>query len=165
MAKKKRDRPERRTGRPNGRPTRLTKQRRDDALVLFGSAMPQASIAACIGVTSSTLRHWLTEGRRANDDYADKGIPVPKDRKAWAEFSAEAYRAKAMFIASRLTNVAAAGDAGEWKADAWLLKVMDREVFGDRQHIEAEVSTNVVTLYPVDSGSMSTTLVLPEGAE
>jgi hypothetical protein len=126
---------------------------------MFGSAMSQSGIAAFLGVTVSTLNHWITEGQRANEAWQDKGIPIPKDRRAWAEFSVEAHRARAAFMLARLNNIAQAGDGGDWKADAWTLKVMDRDRYGDKQQIDAQVSTNVVTLYPTSGDTISTTLI------
>jgi hypothetical protein len=147
--------------RGRGRPTKLTKERAERAIELAASAQSQADIAAILGVTLSTLRHWLTEGRRFFEDRQDRGIAYPRGKKVWAEFSVDYDRAKALFLKSRLDCITLAGDEGEWKAAAWTAKVMDRERYGDQQKIDAVVSTNVVTLYPVQGDSTDSTLVLP----
>lgn len=121
---------------PNGRRSKLTKVRRDEAIDLLSRGIEVDTISAYIGVSPSTIRHWIREGQRAIDDRDERGIAIPSNRKVWAQFSVDVKRARSEFEIAACDDIANAGRDGDWKATAFRLKVFNRARYGDKATTE-----------------------------
>ena len=148
--------------RPVGRPTKLTEAKATEFVALMKIGVQRRDAAAMIGVNASTIYKWVKEGRRAEEDAEKTGGVVPDDLVDVVEFSKAYTRARAEYSIALLSAANTCALAGEGKMLQFLMKADKPDVYGDRQHITADVSTNVVTMYTT-SETLTTTLVLPEG--
>lgn len=146
-----------------GRPTKLTAARAQEILDLIEAGNFLDTAAACVGVTPSSIRLWMRDGRKAIEESERTGEPIPAKLKARAQFSLDVASARAKAERNLLSTMDEHA-AEDWRAAAWRLKMLNRERYGDKQKIEAEVATSVVSVYPaLESGTVTTTLTLTEG--
>ena len=151
------------TKRRVGRPSKLTDAKAEKFIELIKLGVQRRDAAAMIGVVSDTIYHWIREGVKEAELAEKSGKDVPPERTAMVEFSAAYTQARAEYSIGLLSAANTCALAGEGKMLQFLMKADKPDVYGDRQHITADVSTNVVTLYPTTGDSTNTTLVLPEG--
>ena len=147
---------------PMGRPSKFTEEKANEFLASIEIGVTLKDAAALIGVNSSTIYQWQKDGVRAGEKAEKDGVPVPDALTAQVHFSVAYARARADYSTKLLKAATTCAMAGEGKMLQFLMKADNPERFGDRQHITADVSTNVVTMYTT-SETLTTTLVLPEG--
>ena len=102
-----------RSGRPRGRPSLFTEERAETILQLVRVGNPTTIAAAYAGVDHSTVGNWAAKGKE--DQAAGR-------ETAFSRFAVAYARARAQAVAVRLQRINSAGDAGDWRADAWYLE-------------------------------------------
>ena len=148
-----------------GRPSKFTAAKATDFLARIQNGSTLKDAAAMIGVNSSTIYQWQKDGVRIAEKAERDEVEVHEDDTAQVDFSVAYARARAEYSERLLETAVTLATGGEGKMLQFLMKADKPDVYGDRQHITADVSTNVVTLYPTSGSTTNTTLVLPEGDE
>ena len=150
------------TKRRVGRPSKFTEEKATTFLDHIKNGITLKDGAAMIGVNSSTIYQWQKDGVRIAEKAEKDNVDVVPEDTAQVEFSVAYAQARAEYSISLLKTANTCALAGEGKMLQFLMKADKPDVYGDRQHITADVSTNVVTMYTT-SETLTTTLVLPEG--
>ncbi len=106
--------------------TKYTPEKGQQICSLLAKGMPLKESASVVGLSESTVTHWLAFGQAG--------------RKPFSDFHADVEKARALFVARSLEQIRAGGSDGkDWKATAWILGKLRPVQFGDR--VQVHVTT------------------------
>lgn len=106
-----------------GRPSHLTPEKITTICGFVARGTTPDRAATLAGVASTTWRDWKTWGAAGREPYCSA--------------VAQVFQAEAAALAESEARVRAAGQGGEWKADAWLLERRDRATYSQRLEVRA----------------------------
>lgn len=121
-----------------GRPTKITEEIIKEIETYLKAGNYIETAANIIGIHKSTLYDWLKRGRRALDEEAKTGKPIPESEELFARFSDAVRKAQAWSEARDLMTIGEHAK-GDWKAAAWRLERKFPERWGRKDRVEAEL--------------------------
>ena len=111
--------------------TTLTPERHASIVAVLRTGGYMVTAAAISRVPIRTVDAWLTEGRREREG-------------RFARFVADCDEAESAGEHERVERIRAAGEAGDWKADAWHLERRAKERWRHEQRTEVAGSMSII---------------------
>lgn len=106
---------------PGGRPTKLNDELCKDIIESIKEGIPPATAAELNGISKRTYERWMKRGKEA------------KRKTQYSEFCRKVMGAKAYASKKLLHKIL---DSKDWKAQRYLLTLLDPETYNDSEKIE-----------------------------
>lgn len=115
---------------PGGRPTKLNDELCKDIIESIKEGIPPATAAELNGISKRTYERWMKRGREA------------KRKTQYSEFCRKVMGAKAFASKKLLHKIL---DSKDWKAQRYLLTLLDPDTYNDSEKVELEHSGEIKT--------------------